>query len=423
MRVLFIHPNMPGQYKHLAQFMASDPNNHVVFITKPRNISIPGVHKVEYKMTREVGPDVHRYLIGFQRAVLQGQEVWRVCKELKQQGFIPDVICAHPGWGDGLFLKEIFPESALLNYMEFYYRAFGADMHFDPREPVILDDLARIRVKNSTNLLSLETCDWGITPTFWQRKQQPQEFQHRISVLHEGIDTEHIKPRHIPQLALPNGKMITQNDEIITYVCRNFEPYRGFPTVMHALKQISEERPRCQILIVGNDGVSYGKKLEGGKTYKQQMIEELKPDLNRIHFIETLPYEDYLKILQVSQAHIYFTLPFVLSWSMLEAMSAGCLVIGSATPPVEEVIREGENGLLTDFFSSEKLVKRLHEVFDHPTKMAELRVKARQTILDRYDIKQLLPLHKALLEDLAAKQFPPRAAEKIQQFHRHLENA
>lgn len=420
MKILLIHPNMPGQYKHLAKVLGADPANQVVFITKPRNVSIPGVTKVEYRVSREVTQETHRYLIGTERALHQGQEVWRVCKKLKESGFTPDVVCAHPGWGDALFIKDIFPNSRLLNFLEFYYHAFGADVYFDKSEPVIADDLARIRVKNITNLLNLEACDWGIAPTYWQFIQNPKEFHHKISIIHDGIDTDAAAPGGAQHLVLPNGTKLSRKDEVVTYVCRNFEPYRGFPVVMRAIEIITRERPNCHVLVVGNDGVSYGKAIEGKKTYKQQMLEEVKLDPNRVHFIETLQYDDYLKVLQFSGAHIYYTVPFVLSWSSMEALSAGCLVIGSDTAPVREVIKDGINGLLADFFSPQDLARRVNEVFDHPDRMQAIRQAARQSILDNYSLHKLIPLHIALIKDLAAGHTPPPAAERIHALHTSL---
>lgn len=420
MKILIIHPNMPGQYKHLVKVLAADSTNQVVFITKPKNLTIPGVTKVEYKMSREPRPETHRYVTGFERAVTQGQEVWRVCKKLKQEGFIPDIVCAHPGWGDALFIKDIFPDTPLLNFLEFYYHAFGADVYFDKNEPVVADDVARIRVKNATNLLNLEACDWGVAPTYWQFIQNPKEFHHKISIIHDGIDTDVAVPAEAKNIILPNGTKLTKQDEVVTYVCRNFEPYRGFPTVMRAIEIIIRERPNCHVLIVGNDGVSYGRAAEGKKTYKQQMLEEVKLDHSRVHFIETLPYDQYLKILQHSGAHIYYTVPFVLSWSSMEAMSAGCLVVASDTEPVREVIKDGVNGLLADFFSPEHLAKRISEVFDHPDRMQAIRQAARQTIVDNYSLHKLIPLHVDLIRDLAAKKFPLPAAERIREQHTAL---
>ncbi len=421
MKILLIHPSMPSQYKYLAQVMGADKNNQVLFITKPGKQDIPGVKKIEYKVSRSPQPEIHRYLIEFERAICQGQEVWRVCRKLKEQGFTPDIICAHPGWGDTLFIKEIYPDVPLLSFMEFYYHAFGADVYFDKNEPVNIDDVASVRIKNSTNLLNLEMCDWGITPTWWQLKQHPKEFHHKISVLHDGIDTDIVKPSTNKRpIQLPDGTVITEKEKIVTYICRNFEPYRGFPTVMRGIEKLVKERSDCHVLIVGNDGNGYGRNASK-KTFKQQILEELTLDASRVHFINTLPYEQYLRVLQVSDVHIYFTVPFVLSWSSMEAMSAGCLLVASDTAPVREVMQDGVNALLTDFFSPEQLAARLHEALDNQEKLQHLRDAARQTILDKYSLHKLIPLHLALINDLANGKLPPPAAQAIKEFNREVE--
>lgn len=408
MKILFIHPNFPGQYKHLIRHFAANSAHQVVFISKNHQSPVPeGVQNVLYEPTRQPSAATHRYLHGAERAVLQGQEVWRVCRELKQQGFTPDVICVHPGWGDGLFLKDIYPSSPVLSYLEFYYRFYNADVNFDPETPSDIDDSARVRIKNTTNLHNLEMTDWGIAPTHWQKSVHPEEFHHKISVIHEGIDTQLVAPVAEINIPTTKGRVLKKGDPIVTYVTRNFEHYRGSHQFFRAVKQIQEMHPEAFVIAVGADDVSYGRQAADGKHHRLQMLEEVKPDMSRIFFTGPIPYDQFLKVLQISAVHVYLTVPFVLSWSMLEAMSAGCVVLGSATPPVQEVITDGKNGLLVDFFSPEQIAKKVVEVLNHPDKYAPLRQAARQTILDYYDVRQLLPQQIALIEQLAAGQMPP----------------
>lgn len=409
-----MHPNIPGQYKHLCRVLAEDPKNQVVFLSKPRaEISIPGVIKAEYVVPREPSTYTHRYLTGTERGILQGQETWRVCTRLRdEEGFTPDVICAHPGWGDALFVKDVYPNSKLLNFFEFYYRSKGSDVGFE--NPCTEDDKARIRVKNILNLMSLETTDWGISPTHWQMIQHPSEFQHKLSVIHDGIDTDIACPADDPFVRIKDNEF-RQGMPVITYVTRNFEHYRGFPTFMRAAKLIQEARPDIHIIAVGADDVSYGRKPAAGTTFRRQMLEELKPDLSRLHFVGTLPYNDMLNVMRVSAAHIYLTYPFVLSWSMMEAMACECLLVASKTPPVEEVIKDGVNGLLVDFFSPEQLAEKLIYAVDHQKELAHIRKNARKTVVDRYDLKKLLPLHVGLVTDLARGDIPPPTAQKIKE--------
>ncbi|MCB2081478.1 MAG: glycosyltransferase [Rickettsiales bacterium] len=411
---------MPGQYKHLCRILAENPENEVVFLTKPKpKVSIPNVTKVEYEIKREPSPETHRYLIPFERGVFAGQEIWRVCKQLKLKGFTPDVIVGHLGWGEGMFLKDIFHDVPVLTFMEYFYSAYGADVAFLEEEKNWDDDnRARIRMKNALHFFNLEYSDWCITPTWFQLERHPKEYHGKFSVLHDGIDTDVVKPPEQlkKKLSLPNGVTLGPEDEIITYISRNFEPYRGFPQFMRAAEQILKERPKAHIIMVGQDGVSYGTAPENGKTWRQVMMEEVSLDESRFHVLGFLPHEQMVQIMHHSQAHIYLTVPFVLSWSMMESMAAGCLLIASDTEPVREVVTHEENGLLVDFFSQDELVAALHRASDHQDELKPLRQAARQTVLDRYALDKVMPLHIQLVEDLARGQNPPDAAEAIRKF-------
>ncbi len=404
MKILFIHQNCPGQFKHLAPYLAADQDNEVVFITRPGKPSLANVRKVEYKPSREVAGSTHRYLRLMEEGVLNGQAVTRAALKLKSEGFQPDVIVAHMGWGEALYVKTVWPRTPLLGYFEWYYHAFGSDVDFDPHKPPDHDDVCRIRTRNGMHLLNLQTADRGISPTRWQCKQHPPEYRAKISVIHDGVDIEKVRPNPEATGSLHKGLRLRAGDEVVTYVARNLEPYRGFPTFMRAAKLILDRRPNTHILVVGSDGVSYGSKRSDGKTYREHYLEELQLDTTRIHFLGRVSYKRYLQILQLSAAHIYLTVPFVLSWSMMEAMAAGCLVIGSRTPPVEEMITDGRNGLLVDFFSPEQIAERVDAVLDHPDRMQSIRDAARKTIVQRYALKDCLHKQGQLIKQLAKAQ-------------------
>jgi glycosyltransferase involved in cell wall biosynthesis len=309
-------------------------------------------------------------------------------------------MCGHSGWGPTLFLKDAFPDRPLLCYFEWFYNMRGGDMGFDPENPPTLDDMARIRTKNSTLLLDLYSCDAGLAPTYWQRSQLPPEFHSKVKVLHDGVDTNYFQPKPGAKLSLP-GLDLSGVDEIVTYVARGMEPYRGFPQLIEAVAELQQRRPHCHVAIVGSERVCYGKALPNGQSYKDYLLQQVPLDLNRVHFTGSLPYSHYLQVIQASAVHVYLTYPFVLSWSMIEAMSVGCLVLGSDTPPVREVITDGENGLLVDFFDVKAIADRIIEVLDHPNRLAELRHKARQTVLERYALQDLLPQNIQYLKELA----------------------
>lgn len=258
--------------------------------------------------------------------------------------------------------------------------------------------------------MSFAASDWGHTATEWQRSMFPQEMQARITALHEGVDTDEIRPNPQAWLRLArSGTVLRRDDEIITYVARNLEPYRGFHWFMRALPQILRRRPRAHVVVVGGDGISYGDLPPYGGTYRELLLAELAGslDLGRVHFLGQVPKETYLNVLQVSTVHVYFTYPFVLSWSLLEAMAAGCLVLGSDNPPVTEVLRDLETGITVNPFDPAAICDRVEEVLEHPDRMQALRSDARATILERYDLRtQILPRWLSLLDQVAAGRSP-----------------
>ena len=410
MKILFVHQNCPGQYKHLAPALAARKGWDVRFLTLPGKPDVAGVTKIEYELARAPGKQTHRYIQNLESAILYGQAAAQAAEKLRQSGFIPDVIVGHAGWGETLYLKDVFPASRLLGYFEFYYRAYGSDVDFDRSREVNLDDRARIRTKNAAQFISLEAADWGVSPTIWQKAQLPREFHGKISVIHEGIDTGTVKPQADAKVILPSGVALKKGDEVVTYVARNLEPYRGFPVFMRAVEEICRRRPQAHVLIVGADGVSYGRRLPEGQTYREKALEEVEIDPARVHFLGRLPYEHYLKVLRVSAVHVYLTYPFVLSWSMLEAMASECVVVGSDTAPVQEVIRDGDNGLLVDFYDHGAIAERVDAVLDHENRMADIGAKARRTIVRSYSIDKCLRDQIRMVESLAEGRRPGNVA-------------
>ncbi len=394
MRILFLHPNFPAQFRHVAATLGKDPKNQVVFGTNRKEGQIPGVTKVLYAKSRTARGETHHYVRPLENAVLEGQAVYRLAQELKDKNFIPDIVYGHSGWGPTLFAKDIFPRAKLLCYFEWFYHAHGSDADFDPNDPINADDEARIRIKNAPILIDLSSCDRGLSPTNWQRQQFPPEFHSKITVRHDGIDTNYFKPEPGAKLVLPRINLdLSEVSEIVTYVARGMEPYRGFPQLIKTIAILQKKRPQCHCVIVGKNRVAYGKSLPDGKTYKEVMLEKFPLDMSRVHFTDLLPYEEYSQVLKASSVHLYLTRPFVLSWSMLEALSTGCLVVGSATSPVQEVIEDGINGLLVDFFNPSKIASKIIEALNNPDKMAKIRTRARETILEKYDLAKLLPQH------------------------------
>lgn len=395
MRYLLIHQNFPGQFKHLFSALARAPANIVIGIgdasclkDKPRQAFPPNAQIMAYSSPPTAREQTHPYLRGVEVQTRRGQQVARLLLELKNKGFTPDVILGHPGWGEMLFVRDIFPTARIISFCEFYYQAHGADVGFDPEFPSTLDDQCRIRLRNTVLQQALLECDAGIAPTEWQKSTHPNDLQHKISVIHDGIDTDFIAPDPESKFVLSDGRTLTRQDQVVTFVNRNLEPYRGFHVFMRTLPELMAQNPRAHFIVTGGDDVSYGRAPPEGsyrQLYMAQFADRLDP--SRLHFTGKLAYTDYLRLLQISSAHIYLTYPFVLSWSMLEAMSAGCLLIGSRTTPVTEVIHDGENGLLVDFFDQATLAATLHKVLQNPAAFSRLQQNARQTIVQHYDLR------------------------------------
>lgn len=405
MNVIFIHQNFPGQFRHLAHHFASFPENKVAAVCQPhapglRDPQFASVEKNVYRPHRDPSQKTHPYLRNVEKNILAGQNAARIFLRLKKKGFTPDLAFAHIGWGEALYFKDVFPDVPLIGYCEFYYHGEGSDLGFDPEFPGTLDDRMRIRTWNATQLLSLASADICVSPTAWQKSLYPSEFHHKIQGIHDGINTRQVKPDPQQNVTLPNGTTLTKDNEIITYTARGLEPYRGFHIFMRAVEEICRRRPKCHIIITGGDEARYGKKLPAGQSYRKKLLKEVAIDQSRVHFLGLVPYDTHLKILQVSSAHVYLTVPFVLSWSMMEAMAAECVILGSATPPVREVIDHGRNGLLFDFFSPSQIADRVDEVLNHAARMRHLGQAARQDIIEHYEVREKLAKYQELWQPL-----------------------
>ena len=412
MNILFIHQNFPGQFKFLAPALVQQGHTVVAMTMQKINAGEwQGVKLVAYAASRGTTPNVHPWVGDFETKTIRAEACFRAALQLQAQGFSPDIIIAHPGWGESLFLKEVWPQAKLGIYCEFYYHAQGADVGFDPEFPAKdVGDVCRLRLKNLNNLLHFEVADSGISPTHWQASTFPAEFRERISVIHDGIDTDAVAPNPDSSLTLNGNITLTQADEVITFVNRNLEPYRGYHIFMRALPALLRRRPKARVLIVGGDDVSYGAKAEDGKTWKELIAAEVRPQFSdsewaRVHFLGHIPYQHFIPLLQLSTVHVYLTYPFVLSWSLLEAMSVGCAIVASNTQPLHEAIHHDQTGRLVDFFDTVALADEVSTLLDDPATRARLGTNARNFAIAHYDLKTVcLPKQLQWAEQLAKSQ-------------------
>ncbi len=389
MVVLLIHHNYPAQYLHLARHLGQQAEHRVVFLTQQGGLPIAGVEQRIYQMPVALLHGCHPYNQSHEAAVRTALAVLTACRQLRQEGLRPDVIIGHTGWGELLLVKEAFPDSRVLGYFEFFYRATGLDVGYDPEfAPSRPDDGERLWLRNSINYLSRVACDAGHTATEWQRSLFPAAWQTDISVLHEGIDTHEVRPDAMARFTLADGRQLTRADEVITYVARNLEPYRGFHSLMRALPAVLRARPQAHVVVVGAEGISYGDLPPYGGSWRALLQAELgaQLDLSNVHFTGQIGRMAYLQLLQVSRLHLYLTYPFVLSWSALEALASGCLVLGSDVAPVREVITDGENGFLVDMRAPDAVAERMIALLADSAALDEVRARARHSAVSRYDL-------------------------------------
>lgn len=410
MRILFVHSNYPAQFRHLSQHYSATGDHEVVFLSQGKEWTAPrdGAVKLQrYQLGRDPqGALCHPYLKRFESAVLMGQACLREAMKLRQGGFMPDLIVGHSGFGSTLYLKEVWPKARFLGYFEWYYRTNGSDVGFGEKDPVSPDTACRVHTYNAPIMMDLGLSDRALCPTRWQAQQFPELLQERIDIIFDGINTELFRPltptERQPGLSL--GSLHIPSDvPLVTYTTRGFEPYRGWPQVAEGLSLLMKRNAQVRVLLVGSDEVAYGAARGDGRSWRQWALDSFEYDPTRLHWLPPLQYDDYLKVLQHSWVHVYWTIPFILSWGLMESLSTGCAVVASDTPPVQEVISAGKQGLLVDFFDPESLAARVDELLTDPQRRLALGQKARQTILKRgYDLESCLKQQLQLVDTMMA---------------------
>ncbi len=393
MHILFVHQNYPAQFGHVAARIAQLPGHRCTFISrKPADATGP-VERVQYRLRGGATKHNHPCSRSFENGVHHSLAVYAALKA--RPDIRPDLVVGHSGFGSTFFLRELYPDTPIVNYFEYFYHTTGGDVDFRPEFPSSELGRLRARTRNAMILLDLEACTGGYSPTYWQWSRLPAEFQPKVSVIHDGIDTNLWKPTEV-DLGGPRqfgDWTIPAGTRLVTYVNRGFESMRGFDIFMKVAKRLCDQRTDVVFAVVGEDRVCYGgdKQFTGGKSFKEWVLSKDDYDLSRIRFLGRLPPAGLSRLLGMSDLHLYLTTPFVLSWSMLNAMSCGATVLASDTPPVREVIRNGENGLLAGFHDIDRWCHLANEVLDNPAAHRPLGRDAREVVRERYNIEVCLP--------------------------------
>ena len=391
MKILFIHQNFPGQFPHLAPALAARGHDVLALTVETNNRPSP-VKVVKYRKPGEVKLEP-RLTRMYAEVAERGTKAAFAARQLREaHGYVPDVIFGHPAWGETLFLREVWPEAKLLVYAELMYKTRGLDTDFDPEfSRPGLESRISTTARSAHLIQSIVQADAALSPTEFQASTFPPELRAKITVCHDGINTARVRPDPEVRYTVPgSGLTFRPGDEVLTFINRSLEPYRGYHTFMRALPAVLQARPKAHVLIVGEEGQSYGAAPAEG-SWKSRFLDEVKDrlDLSRVHFLGRVPYGDLISLLQIGRCHAYLTYPFVLSWSFLEAMAAGAMVVASDTAPLREVVQDGVNGRLVDFFDVPGWSAALTEALAHPEHFAPMRVAARASIVQKYDLETI----------------------------------
>jgi glycosyltransferase involved in cell wall biosynthesis len=398
MHLLFVHQNYPAQFGHIAHYLSTRHGYRCTCVANGRSGFAGPVEVVPYEVKGGATERTHYCSRTFENAMWHTSAVYEALKA--RPDIQPDLVIGHSGFGSTLFLRQLY-SCPIINYFEFFYKPRHSDMDFRPEFPPLEVDQLRSLARNAMLLLDLENCEGGYSPTRWQRNCLPKIFHDKVRVVFDGVDTDVWKPqdsadRRVGDLTIPSGT------RVVTYVSRGLESMRGFDIFMRMARRLCERRRDVVFLVVGSDQVFYGgdARFTGGKTFREWVLAQDDYDLSRIHFLGTMPPAALAKVLSISDLHVYLTVPFVLSWSLLDAMACGATVLASDTGPVREIIEHGKNGLLANFFDVEAMTQAADQVLRTPEEFRPLGEAGLGLIRERYSLDVCLPQMMKLYDDV-----------------------
>jgi len=386
MHILYVHKNFPAQFGHVAARLVHDRGYQCTFVTNLPGGDVSGIRRIHYEPRGGAKASTHYMARSFENAIAHSHGVYEACKaagELK-----PDLIVAHSGFGSTLFLRELY-DCPIINYFEYFYHAHGSDLDFRPQFPPREQDVLRSYARNAMILLDLDNCDTGYCPTHYQRSLFPDNFADKLQVIFDGIDTDLWSPK-ANQPRVIQGRAIDQDTRIVTYVSRGFEAMRGFDIFMQVAKRIYREEPNTIFVVVGEERTAYGgdEKHISASSFLKHVLARDEYDLSKFAFTGRLPPRQLAEILAMGNLHLYLTVPFVLSWSLFNALSCGCTVVASNTPPVRELIEHETTGLLADFHDVDTFTKYALRVLRDPSEHRHMGETGRRLICEKYTVEQ-----------------------------------
>jgi glycosyltransferase involved in cell wall biosynthesis len=397
--VLYVHQNFPAQFGHIAGYLIREHDWRCTFVSQTEPGTVSGIRKVRYEPVGGATRQTHYFSRTFENAVAHAHGVYQALKPMKD-AVRPDIVVGHSGFGSTLFLPELWPDVPVVNHFEYFYRSRDSDMDFRKEWPPAEEDVLRSRARNAMILLDLEYCAAGYSPTRYQHSLLPEAYRDKVHVIHDGIDTSFWRRQPVPDELIARLE-IPPETRVVTYVSRGMESMRGFDIFMRVARQVYERFPDVVFLVVASERVAYGGDLKHipQRSFKEYVLDQEDYDLERIRFLGNQPPDVLARILSLSDLHIYLTVPFVLSWSVLDAMACGCVVLGSDTAPVREVITDGRNGLLRGFHDVDGLAESAVEVLKDPGSYRELGAAARATVAERFSLEAVLPRMLRLYEE------------------------
>lgn len=401
MHILYVHRNFPAQFGQIAAALAAKPGWHCTYVSEKPAGHIHGIECIQYRVAGLATPQTHFCARTFENTIWHSHAIYEALAA--RPDIAPDLVVGHAGAVSTMFLRQLY-DCPHIGYFEYFYGVLGTDFDFRPKRQLSPLERMRAQARNASILLDLHHCDAGTSPTQWQRSLLPLEYQSKVSVIFDGVDTSLWRPiAHAPRIVA--GRTLPPDTRVVTYVARGFESIRGFDIFMQIAKRVCLERPDVVFVVVGQDRVFYGSddQYTSGKSFRDWVLSQDSYDLARIWFVGTMPPAQLAMLWAISDLHIYLTEPFVVSWSLLNALACGVPVLASDTGPVKEIIQHGISGLLNPFFDVDGFVGQTLKVLENPHVYLPLGTRAIEIIENRYQMDVCRSTHVHFYENLRSR--------------------